>query len=423
LEEKRILKNGIELISLEGSTAHSFFISLYLRAGVLHEAEGECGISHFLEHIAIRNVNKIMGGSLYRTLDRCGIEFNAATYQELVQFYASGSPKAFKTAAEAISALLCPIALTAKEISLERERIKAEIREADEAGSLAAFTQSKVWENTPLCRMITGTRGDVSKISAKRLREFHSEAFSEGNVTVYLTGTYSAEDIDTLAALLEGHTLKKAERRENIAKVPEAFGKRGGKAFVKNDDFCKLKFTFDMDMSKISVPESDLLYEILFGAYASPFFLQMSEEKGIFYDLTGSVERYKNIGTIGFSFETRQDRLYEAVETAVAIIERLKVDELSEEDCMKAGFVDNGEMLLDEPRELNFTLAYDNCFLGCGYASLNERINAYKAVSPQKLRERIKEIFTADNLTLTLKGNAKKIDTSRLEAIIRTLSH
>ena len=87
MEQKRIAKNGISVYSFTNKDNHSFFISMFLKAGCMYESDGENGITHFLEHVAIRNVNKLMGGSMYRELDRLGMEFNASTYSEMVQFY------------------------------------------------------------------------------------------------------------------------------------------------------------------------------------------------------------------------------------------------------------------------------------------------------------------------------------------------
>ena len=85
---------------------------------------------------------------------------------------------------------------------------------------------------------------------------------------------------------------------------------------------------------------------------------------------------------------------------------------------MKAGYVDNAYMLYDDPRELNFTFAYDNHILNAGYTCLDERIERYRSITPERLREVAAEVFRAENLTLTVKGNKKKIDTSALTKLI-----
>ena len=187
MEKKRILPNGIELFSYRADGTHSFFLSLFLRAGSMYEREGESGITHFFEHIAIRNINKLMGGELYSLLDREGIEFNASTFGEMVQFYISGSPGSLPAAARIMAHLFSPIVLSRAEIDAERGRIKAEIRELDEASSLAAIAAREVYSGTTLARPITGTLGEVSKISARSLEDFRRRTFIPENLFFYLT--------------------------------------------------------------------------------------------------------------------------------------------------------------------------------------------------------------------------------------------
>ena len=77
---------------------------------------------------------------------------------------------------------------------------------------------------------------------------------------------------------------------------------------------------------------------------------------------------------------------------------------------MKAGYVSNAYMLYDDFRELNFTFSYDNHIMGAKYSSIEDRIEAYKKITPQRIREVAKNIFVAKNLTLTMKGKKKSID-------------
>ena len=418
LERRRQAKNGITVYDYLNSSLNSFYISLFVKAGSMYESARDNGITHFLEHAVIRNVNALMEGGLYAMLDECGIEFNASTYSEMVQFYVHGAKEKFQIGARIISMVLSPIILTPSDVRAECERIKAEIRENDERGSLSNFTAAIVHEGTSLSRPIIGTASGVSKISARRLEEYRRATFTRENLFVYVTGAYGDSELDSLVRLIGESEVLSSEPRENMAPVPPFFGKRDGRVQVKNGDFTMMRFTFDMDMSKISVPESDLIYDLLLGGYNSRFFIEMSEKRGLFYDISGSTERYSNIGSLSFSFEVRAGSVYEATELLLSLLSQFKEEILPEEKMMKAGYVDNAGLLLDDPRELNFTFAYDNHILCEGYRTLDERAERYRAVTPERLRLAARELFKKENLTLTVKGKRKSIDTRRLEEII-----
>lgn len=418
-EESIVTKNGVTVYSYKNPGLHGFYISLFLRSGSMQESKP--GISHFFEHAAIRNVSCMMENKLYSTLDRRGIEFNASTFSEMVQFYISGASVNFGLASEIIARVLAPIILKPDEVNAERDRIKAEIRESDDKSSLASFSNNIVYAGTTLANPITGTVGSVNKIYGKTLEEYRKSVMTTENIFFYVTGNFSDEDIDKLCSEIEKYQLENGKKTENIAPVCAFFGKREGKVYVKNADFTMLRFSFDMDMSKMSVPESDLLYDMLLGGYDSRFFIEMSEKRALFYDITGSSERYNNIGSLVFSFEVRGGTVYEAAETAISLLKEYKQIPPDADKMMKAGYVTNAYLLYDEPRELNFTFAYDNHVMSGGYKSIDQRADRYKSVTPERVRQVADLIFRPENLVLTIKGNKKKIDIAKLEEIIRKL--
>ncbi len=417
-EKRTAAKNGIPVISYKNENAHSFFISAFLKSGSMYEDEGENGITHFLEHISIRNISKLMNGELYSALDLRGMEFNASTYNEMVQFYITGADKNFKYGAEVISKILSPIVLDKSEIDAERARIKAEIRESNDKTSLAEFTSSAVWEGTSLAYPIAGTLGSVNRITLSKLEAYRRRVFNKDNVFFYVTGNIDDADISYLTDLIGKYDLYDGEEHTNHAPVPSNFGKREPNIKIKNADFTKIRFSFDVDTERVTSTELDLLYDIVLGGYSSDFFVEMSEKRGLFYDLGGAVERYRNIAVFTFSYEVRENKLYDAVSLTCRLMDAYKNDVLPLEKCMKAGYVDNAYMLYDDTRELNFTFGYDNYLLGLGYGSIDDRRGAYASITPERIREVARAVFNKNNLTVTLKGDKKKIDIDRLNKII-----
>lgn len=408
-------KNGIDIYGYSNPSQNGFFLSLFLRAGSMYESERDNGITHFLEHTSIRNINKLLGGMLYSQLDAKGVEFNASTYAEMVQFYTSGATKNFKFAAEILSRLFSPIILTSAEIDAERRRIKAEIRESDDKNSLLAFSNGIVHEGTSLSRLITGSITGVSKITAKRLEQYRRSVYSKGNFFFYITGNFTDSDVEYLASLVEGYDFPSAdEPHDNIAPVSAGHFRRTGGVQVKNSDFTTIRFSFDLDMKKLTVPETDLIYDMLLTGYNSKFFIEMSEERGLFYDISGAVERYRNIGELYFSYEVRPRDVITAVKTTLDILSDFKETLYSPDLLMKSAYVDNAYMLYDDARELNFTFAYDNHVMNLGYRSIEERRAAYERITGEDIRRAACEIFRPENLTLTIKGNKKKTDIERI---------
>ncbi len=417
-------KNGISLYTYENPALHGFYLSLFLRAGSMYEGEGERGITHFLEHALVRNVNKRRNLKLYSELDSRGVEFNASTYAEMVQFYTSGANKSFSFGADILTEIISEIVLSPAEIDAERRRIKAEIRESDDKGSLSTLSSEEVFSGTTLAGSIMGTSRTVDRITKSRLEAYRRRVFTPENIFFYLTGSFSEEDIEYLLLRIDELSLDSpamAKINDNCAPVPQNFGNRGANIVTKSADYTMVRFTFDVDMSKVPSQILDLIYDYLLGGYSSPFFIEMSEERGLFYDISGATERYRNIGVLYFTYEVKEKNLCDAVKMSVEILRNFKNRQLSESECMKCGYVDNAYLLYDDAREFNFTFAYDNLIMGLGYTSLEDRIAAYKSITAENIRAAAECIFRPENLTLAIKGNKKRIDVKKLTEIIKEL--
>ena len=417
-ELSRITKNGTKIFSYKNKSIHGCHISLYVKAGCMYESAEENGITHFLEHVLYRNVNAMMDGNLYSTLDRCAIELGAATYNEMMHFNVSGEKSGFFTMADIITHTLSPIIISNDEFKAELGRIKAEIRESDDRTSLSTFVGGIAYEGTPLSRTILGTVGGISRITRTRLENYRKRIFTPDNLFFYVTGNFGEADLDYLESAIDSHELSFGSGNENVAQVPAKFGKRDACVYVKNADFTMVRFSFDMDMSHIGRGEDDLLYDILLGGNNSRFYIEMSEQRGMFYDISGSVEKYRNIGTFAFTYEVRAGSVYDAIKLTLAILAKMKKSPLPEEDTMKAGYSSGAPLLLDDPRELGYTMAYENHILDYGLSSVTERAKMYSAITPESIMMAAREIFRPENLVLGVKGNKRKIDQKRIERIL-----
>ena len=421
MEEKRISKNGVEIYTYKNDSLHSFFISLFVRAGSVYERGGDLGITHFLEHVAIRNVNKRMGGELYRELDRHGLEFNAYTCQDFVQFYISGSSDNFSVGRDMLLGLFSPIELTVDEINAERKRIKAEIRESDERSSLTAFSNGIVYSGSPLANPILGTNRTVDGITRSRLEKYRQKVFSAERIFFYVTGNFTDGDIDGLCDRVGEIDIPSGEVLCTTVEKPTDFLKRGGGVYIKNAEYTMLKFTFDIEAELAERPECDIIYDMLLSGYNSRFFIEMSENRGIFYDINGSLDRFFGLATFTFSYELAERDIYRAAEISCEILRRFVECELSERDIIRAPYTTNAYMLFDDAREFNYTYAYENCILRRNYRSVEDRVAEYASVTPESVREVARRIFRRENLTLTVKGRRSRIDQKRLADIISNL--
>lgn len=389
----------------------------------MYESAEENGISHFLEHVAIRNINFLMEGGLYRELDRLGLMFNACTYKEFIQFEITGAAKHIRRAINIFLKLFEPICLPVSEIDVERKRIKAEIREDDEKSSLAFFSGKKVWGNTSLSRPITGQSSQLDKMGKHRLQQAHKELFSPNNLFFYVTGHAEQQELEYLRQAAEECGFRgKSKTRYNLAPVPENFFCRNAAVYIKNSTDTLVRFSFDLCSKAYSQAAYMLLYDILFECESSKIHQELSEKYGYIYSFDAGMEQYSNVGNLYLQYEVQPARLTESVELVTALLVRLKEGVTDELDYVKAAYIDNGDLILDHAPNLNWAQAYEGHILEKSSPEPEQRKKEYAAVTPEELTELAREIFTSRNLVVTMKGKKSKKLEQQIREIIKRLS-
>lgn len=409
MEKCYVTNNNVNIFNYPGDHLHGFCISLYLNGGSIYESEDENGISHFLEHVIIRNINYLMDGQLYKYLDKKGLMFNACTYKEFIQFEITGAAKNFCKAADVFVKIFEAIELPASEIDLERKRIKAEIREEDEKSTLGHFSNMIIWEGTAAAQMITGTSTKLDKMGKTVLRQEHEKLMASDNMFFYVTGRAGKKEIDYLKKAVEKYPLEpKFLGRNNIVKVPAGFGKRSGKVAIKKDSDSIVRLSFDLNTNEFSQATHMLLYDILFECENSKIHQALSEQSGFIYSFDSCMEQYRNIGNLYLQYEVQPSKMLDSIEIVSKLLHDLKSGIDDELEYVKAVYTDNSEIILDHAANLNWTQAYEGHILGKTDTELDKRRKEYEDVTADAVTELAKRIFTTDNLVVTVKGKKSK---------------
>lgn len=409
-QEEKMNINGISCYALPNVAAHSFCIGLYVYAGVLYEADTENGITHLFEHTVFRNIKNHYQGRLYELLVHNCLSFNATTYGEFVNFTLRGDRRGFPFALEVLGLIFDEIRIPAGEYDAEKRRIKSEIREESETTTLAYFTDQLVWAGTPLRRTIAGSCGNVDRISRRQLNAYRKSILTKNNLFFCLTGNYTREDECALEEMLSRLDIPAGENlRENMAPVPKDFGHRTFAVHVKNADYYRVKFCFDVDNGKFGAAVRDLLYSLLFKSETAMVHLALSEEKPLVYSFDSSFEQYRNISVLKLEYDVSKRDLQESVCEVFRMCARIKRGQFRFDDLL-AWEITASRMWLDEIGETNFSLAYENHILGAEPLCFDDpMLGRYENVTKQDVVDMARAIFRPECMTLAMKGSEKYI--------------
>jgi zinc protease len=75
-----VLQNGMRYAIMRNATpVNNASVRLRIDAGSLHEDEGQRGLAHFIEHMALNETANVPEGELIRILERHGLQFGPDT--------------------------------------------------------------------------------------------------------------------------------------------------------------------------------------------------------------------------------------------------------------------------------------------------------------------------------------------------------
>lgn len=421
MEQCMRTRNGTLVYSYTNPHLHSFSLCMYVKAGSMYESEEENGITHFFEHAVIRNVDRLMDGGLYPLLDRLGLSLGGATYKEFVQFSIGGAVKHWKEAVDIFLRLMEPLCLSEEELSIERKRVKAEIRECDKKKSLEARTEQAVWKGTSLKFPITGSKKKLDRIGVKKLAAFREKFLSAENLFFYVTGQCDENGLSYFVERLEQYPLfNGSPRRENLAPRPEQFFIRTGIPVIAKGEETEVSISFDVNTSRYSNAMLCLFFDMLFTGDYCPVYQELSEKTGYIYSYDDQFERYKNIGSLQLCYQVAPGKLLKAFEKTMDIFLDLK-KKTGTLEYVRAIYLDNAELALDDDNDFNWNRAYDCHILDEAYPDLEAKKQAFKEVTEEDMAKMAREIFRTKNLTVVIKGNKKLIPERKIRKQMKRL--
>ena len=408
------LSNGIRLVDCRNSLYHSFCIGVYLRAGSMYEEEKRNGITHLFEHCVFRNI-KSLYPDFYDLLSRNGLDFNARTYREFIQFEISGIPSGAQFALEILEGIFLPLRLSREDYTAEIGRIKAEIRENDEKTSVKKLLNDHIWQGTALTNPVTGSCGSLNRISRKQLEEYRRSIFFPGNILVCLTGNLPEDCMEALRQLLSRVPLSDPQPlRSNLAPVPSAFGKRPLEVHTGNSSWCAMALGFDIDNAKCPVGVRDLIYVTLFTGDNALFFQRLSEDNPLIYSYDAIMEQYRNISNVQVSFEINPKDIVHGLREIRLLLENLRQGQFSFEVNLQKQLT-QWQLQLDYVCDFNWAVAYDNYLLGEAPVWADRPLlGRYEKVSREEIVRCTREIFRKPNMTLAIRGPKNKICTGEI---------
>jgi predicted Zn-dependent peptidase len=281
---------------------------LWFPFGSAHEAEGERGLSHFVEHMVFKGAGDRNAEELSRVIDRVGGYLNAFTERETVCLHSLVPSSSASLAASVLLDMACRPRLKCDEFEREKDVLANEIMAADddleEAGQDEFFALT--YAEGGLGRKIAGTVDEIRNAGFESLVDFHARRFASGPVVMAAAGNI---DPVHLAALFDQALVGRPARVTPISDssvfIPARAMMRapGSQVYV----YTGLALPVDLDENyfwRLSIASS------AYGeSMSSRLFMRLREQEGLCYSISSAFSLSPLAGLWGVASSTAPAQL------------------------------------------------------------------------------------------------------------------
>ncbi|HYC80052.1 MAG TPA: pitrilysin family protein, partial [Candidatus Binatia bacterium] len=168
LYTKKVLPNGLTLLTVPIETAASVTMSVFVKAGSRYEEANLNGISHFLEHLHFKGCKKYATSKkLSEVIDAIGGEMNANTGKEHTQYYVRAAYEHMPLVFNVLTDMMQNPLFDEKEMNREKGVIIEEINmyKDNPQSHVDSLFEELLWPYCSLGRDIAGTPEVIKAIT------------------------------------------------------------------------------------------------------------------------------------------------------------------------------------------------------------------------------------------------------------------
>ncbi|MDP2924230.1 MAG: pitrilysin family protein [Candidatus Omnitrophota bacterium] len=398
--------NGATFIFSPFKDLETASLGIFVRIGSRYEKKNLRGISHFLEHMVFKGSKKYSHKQIKQEIEGRGGTLNAYTSEEFTGYYAHFLNKNLEPTLDILTNMVSEPLLREKEIEKERKVILEEIKMYNDLPSSRAETllSKLIWSNHSLGEEIIGDFSTVKRIQRKELADFSNTYYQPSNTVVAFSGNY---DQNKIIRLLQERIGKVSSRVSLNVIPPQPLRGIHVKVEGKKLEQCYLCIGF----RGISYTDSQRavieLINVLLGAnMSSRLFEEIREKKGLCYDISSAVAKYKDGGVFTVRLGLDKSKIGTALITILKELKKIKEVCVPYKELTRAKDYLLGQtaMGLEQPQGRMFYLAQFYLTLGKIY-SFDEIKKEVEEVTPDNIKHLSNEIFDFRNMCISSVGD------------------
>jgi predicted Zn-dependent peptidase len=404
---KRVLKNGLTVLSVPVPHVESVTMSIFVKAGSRYEPARINGLSHFLEHLHFKGTKKYpTAKKLSEVVDSIGGEFNANTGKEHTQYFIRAASQHLPLVFEVLTDMLQNPLFDDKEMQREKGVIIEEINMYKDNPQIhiEALFEETLWPNTALGRDIAGTAEIIRNSKRKDIVDYRNQYYRPSNIIIAVSGKFDQAQLDEM---IDKSWSKVSDKK--VAKWEKVTGKQTTpRLSIENKKTEQAHMIVGFPAYQYGHKKNHilrLLAVILGGGMSSRLFIQIRERRGLAYYVGASFNNYLDTGNFLVQAGLKISSAGEALETILTELRKVRDEGVTATELKKAKAYIKGKVALgleSSHAQLDWHLNQE-AFVGKirSVKELFEQINKVTLVDIQSVA---KEIIQNNKLNMALIG-------------------
>lgn len=292
--------NGLTVLSEILPGIRSAAVGIWVRSASAHEAPGQMGVAHLLEHLVFKGTERRTARQLAQELEVRGGSLDAYTSRDHTSYQAHVLDADVPLAVEVLTDLVRHPLLRSEDLELERNVVLEEIRGVEDTPDDLVFEihSRTLWPDHPYGYSILGTPDSIGGLTAADLAAVHRAGYYRGNCVIAAAGHV---DHGQLLTVLEREGWFEGAAEPGRGPVAAAPACRG-RTVLEERDTTQSHIVLGTDTFAARDPRRyalAILSNLLGGGMSSRLFQRVREELGLAYSVYAFQQGYQSTGMTG----------------------------------------------------------------------------------------------------------------------------
>ena len=418
--QKKVLDNGLRIVTSEMPHTRSVCISIFIGAGSRYEFPEQAGLSHFVEHLCFKGTERRpTSKEISETIDGIGGVLNGGTDKELTVYWVKVARPHYLVALDLLVDMLRHSKFDLVEMENERKVIIEELNMSMDSPQSRVDTiiDEVVWPNQALGRDVAGSKDTVSAINHQMILDHMSRLYLPGNSVISIAGDISHDEVvDSVVRAFE-------DWPRGVAGdwFPAEDSQDAPRLKIEQRKTEQVHLCLAVRGLSNQHPDRfilDLLNVVLGEGMSSRLFLEIRERKGLAYDIHSHVSYFRDAGSLAIYAGVDPKKIELTVEAILRELIRLRDEQIPETEVIKAKEMGKGRLMLrmEDTRSVSGWMGGQELLTG-RILSVDEVVSIVDAITASDMQRVAKELFLTSKVNLALVGPVR--NKGRLEKLLK----